>query len=493
MGKYLGLPETFGRCKKDIFTGMVDKIRQRAHSWTTRFLSGAGKHVMLQSVLTALPTFSMTSFKIPISLCKRIQSILTRFWWDSSPDVHKIAWVAWNIMAQPKYLGGLGFKNFVDYNDSLLAKLGWRIMHNPDSLLTKVLKGKYFPDCSFLESSVKTGASHGWTSVMAGKAVLEKGLGYLVGNGENIKVWSDPWLSPSKPETPIGPPTLANQNLLVADLLHSQSNEWDLEKIRLHLPLYEEKIRLLIPSSRKQWDRQVWLPDPSGLYSAKSGYKKIAEEKLIVQQDQFDWKKMVWKLQVPPKIQHFLWRVLHNAIPVGSLLAIRGIQSALNCKRCGELESIQHLFSSCPFAVQFWSKVPLVTPTVDPASLIVFSDWYSAQVYRTALPPLGVVSSPLVPWLLWNLWTARNKLVFEGKAFHAEDIISKAVAEARVWEDAILGKKKEQKKGPQVTTEKGSHRSFTINDPPPPPPILRLCSRLLLFSVTEEAWKPTDK
>lgn len=65
MGKYLGLPETFGRSKKDVFTGMVDKIRQKAQSWTTKFLSGAGKHVMLQSVLTSLPTYSMFDFQDP--------------------------------------------------------------------------------------------------------------------------------------------------------------------------------------------------------------------------------------------------------------------------------------------------------------------------------------------------------------------------------------------------------------------------------------------
>lgn len=47
-------------------------------------------------------------------------------------------------MAQPKHLGGLGFKNLEDYNDSLLAKLSWRIHSNPDSMLTQVLKGNIF-------------------------------------------------------------------------------------------------------------------------------------------------------------------------------------------------------------------------------------------------------------------------------------------------------------------------------------------------------------
>lgn len=195
LGKYLGLPETFGRRKTDVFTGIVDKIRQRAQSWSTKFLSGAGKHVMLQSVLTALPTYSMSSFKIPKSLCNRIQSILTRFWWDSAPDKRKISWVAWSSMAQPKCRGGLGFKKIEEYNDSLLGKLSWRLLNNPDSLLAQVLKGKYFPESSFLESEPKKGSSHGWTSILAGKAVLEKGLGFLVGDGKNIRVWSDKWIS----------------------------------------------------------------------------------------------------------------------------------------------------------------------------------------------------------------------------------------------------------------------------------------------------------
>lgn len=75
VGKYLGLPEPFGRRKKDLFTSTVDKIRQKAKGWSTRYLSSAGKMVMLKSVLSAMPTHSMSCFKLPTSLCKRIQSV----------------------------------------------------------------------------------------------------------------------------------------------------------------------------------------------------------------------------------------------------------------------------------------------------------------------------------------------------------------------------------------------------------------------------------
>lgn len=129
----------------------------------------------------------MSSFKIPRSLCKRIQSILTRFWWDSAPDKRKIAWVSWDTMAQPKYLGGLGFKNIEDYNDSLLGKLSWRIESNPRCLLAQVLKGQYFPDSAFMESGEKSGSSHGWTSIVAGIEVLKKAWDSLLGMERILK------------------------------------------------------------------------------------------------------------------------------------------------------------------------------------------------------------------------------------------------------------------------------------------------------------------
>lgn len=107
MGKYLGLPEHFGRRKIDLFTSIVDRIHQKAISWSTKRLSRAGKLTMLKSVLSAIPTYPMTCFQLSVSLCKRIQSVLTRFWWDDGDEKKKICWVAWDTLTQPKAEGGL--------------------------------------------------------------------------------------------------------------------------------------------------------------------------------------------------------------------------------------------------------------------------------------------------------------------------------------------------------------------------------------------------
>ena len=371
IGKYLGLPEHFGRKKRVIFSSIVDRIRQKAHGWTNRFLSGAGKLVLLKTVLTAMPAYTMSCFKLPVSLCKQIQSVLTRFWWDLKPEHKRLCWVSWDKLTLPKSVGGLGFRDIEHFNDALLAKLAWRLLKNPASLLGKTLLGKYCHSSSLLDCPTSGAMSHGWRGILAGREVLKLGVGWAIGDGKEVNLWEENWLSTSDTQRPISPPPFDAQELTVHDLLHHDSGNWNLEAIRSHLPQYEETIRLIHPSSYNMEDALVWLPGKTGSYTTKSGYAlaKIARDQdrlqpVTSQVNQFGWRSCVWNIETAPKLNVFLWRLANKALPVGASLARRGIQATTTCKRCNAIESEIHTFFSLPLCEKNLGSPSGITQTV---------------------------------------------------------------------------------------------------------------------------------
>lgn len=186
VGKYLGLPEHFGRQKRDLFASMVDMIKQKASGWSNRHLSTAGKLVMLQSVLTPVPSHAMSCFKLPVSLCKRIQSVLTRFWWDGGNGKRKMSWISWEKLTLAKGSGGLGVRDIQAFNEAFLAKISIRLLERQEGLLGRTLLSKYCPNGDLLSVTSPSGASHGWNSILAGRDLLLKKAGWLVGNGADI-------------------------------------------------------------------------------------------------------------------------------------------------------------------------------------------------------------------------------------------------------------------------------------------------------------------
>lgn len=104
---------------------------------------------MLKSVAMALPVYAMSCFKLTKNQCKKIMSAMIQFWWNSCEGKRKIPWVPWASMCKSKKEGSLGFKDLRDFNQALLAKQAWRILHNLNSLITKIYKARYFANRDF--------------------------------------------------------------------------------------------------------------------------------------------------------------------------------------------------------------------------------------------------------------------------------------------------------------------------------------------------------
>lgn len=117
-----------------------------------------------------------------------------------------MAWVAWDKMAQPKEKGGLGLRDFESFNDAFLGNLSWRLINNPQCLLSRVLTGKYCPDGNILTCQSQISESHGWKGILIGRDLVSRNSGWLVGDGTTIDIWQDPWLNVKQQQCLMGPP-----------------------------------------------------------------------------------------------------------------------------------------------------------------------------------------------------------------------------------------------------------------------------------------------
>ena len=79
--QYLGLPIVAGKSKVNTFKGVREKISKRVIGWNEKFISKAGREILIKTVAQAIPTYIMIIFKIPKTLCDDINAILARYWW----------------------------------------------------------------------------------------------------------------------------------------------------------------------------------------------------------------------------------------------------------------------------------------------------------------------------------------------------------------------------------------------------------------------------
>ena len=339
---------------------IVDRIKQRASSWSSKFLSAAGKVIMLIFVLATMTTYSMSCFKLPGSLYKRIQSALKRFWWDDTMEKKKMYLVSWKTLTKGKRDPGLGFRDLQCFNDVLLAKLSWQILTKPTCLLAKLLLDKYCHKSSFLDSKTPASCSHGWRGICLGRDLLRSQLGRVLGDGTSLLIWKDPWLSLSTPSTPIGPRTENNQNLKVSHLISPVSLDWDREKILQTLPELVDDILEIKLSSFGAKDYYAWLPSKDGIYNTKSGYfESLNGERLLEENHQqgainrthqgFEWTREIWNVRASPKTKFFLWKLMRGALPLGENLKAIHIIDVAGSTLCAQEETRLGAFLQVPF------------------------------------------------------------------------------------------------------------------------------------------------
>lgn len=147
-------------------------MSKKIAEWSNKTLSRAGKTILVKCVAQSIPTYCMSCFKIPKTLCNEIERLMNGYWWNQTKSIR---WLSWGRMGESKSQGGLGFRSLVGFNLALLGKQVWNFLENPQSLVARVFKARYYPNNHILQ------ASRGWIKlylvrIMGGKRNVETGL-----------------------------------------------------------------------------------------------------------------------------------------------------------------------------------------------------------------------------------------------------------------------------------------------------------------------------
>jgi len=85
----------------------------------------------------------------------------------------------------------MSFKSLGTFNLAMLEKQGWRIMTNPDTLIARIYKARYFPHCNFFESTIGHKPSFVWRSICNSKFILKAGSRWKICDDTSIPIWNN--------------------------------------------------------------------------------------------------------------------------------------------------------------------------------------------------------------------------------------------------------------------------------------------------------------
>ena len=109
--KYLGFFLKPNSYLKVYWHWLLTKLEKRLKSWSHKWLSRAGRLVLVKSVLEAIPVYWMSLAWLPKGILEQVRRLCFSFVWRGKHDHRAMVWVRWEKIVVPKALGGWGLKN----------------------------------------------------------------------------------------------------------------------------------------------------------------------------------------------------------------------------------------------------------------------------------------------------------------------------------------------------------------------------------------------
>lgn len=279
LGHPLILP---GKNRPAAYNFIIDKFRAKLNCYKANRLSHAGRLTLIKSVFASLPVYYMSNILLSKSTINKLTSINRKFWWtgiDKDNASKPICFRAWDDICKPMHQGGLGIRDLYMMNKSMVAMMAWRVIKSPNSLVTKVLKAKYFHNSSIWKVNGNVPKSAFWSSILKVLPFISKASHTQIANG-NTCIWTSPWCNDwdniydhLKPNLGIPCPKV------VSDLWKPNCKSWDEDKINIFFDDNFKRNILQTPIINANMDDTLcWIHTPNAECTTKSAYKALMQE-----------------------------------------------------------------------------------------------------------------------------------------------------------------------------------------------------------------------
>ena len=402
---YPGLPMGTTKPKIEEFAPLLDRM-ERKLSACSSLLSYLGRVEYINTVLTPTVTYAMCTFKLQKGVIQDIDRIRKQcLWRGNSERKHGGNLVAWPLAQRPKKKGGLGIKNLLLQNDSLLMKQVHKFYSKEDIPWVNLLWYRYYD--GRVPHTKRDAGSFWWKDVFRLKELYGFITTCQLGDGSSILFWKDVWAGESLEDMfPNIAHFVKDSDLSVKNVSEATSLS-ELFNIPISQAAAAElnDLRNLVQNFvlTEENDQRIFCWGNSR-FAASKLYKMAFLSSPVPASF-----KLIWKSKVTPRVKFFAWLILLDRLNTKSMLTRRNfnVQPNCHCVLCTEgiEESIEHLFFSCEFARKVWDKLGISwTAEIDIHYKIIHTRRQNGIPFFMEIFLIAA----------WELWKIRNRQVFDG-------------------------------------------------------------------------------
>jgi mannosylglycoprotein endo-beta-mannosidase len=338
--KYLGLPLSLKKLRKDEVQPILDKLTKKLSFWKARLMTREGRVAYVRFVMTGSLIYHLMALDVEPWLLRAIDTVRRDFLWVGRGDArggHCL--VSWQAVCKPKHLGGLGLHNLRWLNAALRARWIW---------FQKTSLDRPWPG---LEFSVRSEAH----SLVTASAIID------VRDGSRVLFWEDPWIyglsvAALAPELLLlVRPGLRRSRVLrdglpnrawVRDIAGTLTVDAVVQFLRLWGTIAVANVHV-VPGN---CDGFKWKWSSDGAFCSRSAYRTFFAGQVAL-----PGAAQLWHSFAPMKFRFHGWLSLWQRCWTADRLQRHGLPNHAVCPLCNTAaETYDHLALQCPLSTSVW-------------------------------------------------------------------------------------------------------------------------------------------